>query len=101
MGGPRTGRTSRRRPGSRAREAVAREVKDLLLKRLAAAVPDTFLAVLGLDLPRVVAVESAELPMLEVRVEQPDLLLRLADGSLAHIEFQTTAGLDDLHRFYR
>jgi hypothetical protein len=79
---------------------VAREVKDVLLKYLGAAVPDTFLAALGLDLPRVVEVLPTDVSVLEVRPEQPDLLLRLADGTIAHIEFQTTTDPGDLERFY-
>jgi hypothetical protein len=61
------GSTARRRPGKRARAAVVREVKDLLLKRVAAVVPDTFLAALGLDLPKVVEVLPGEALVRAVR----------------------------------
>jgi predicted transposase YdaD len=92
---------ARSRQSRQERQAVAREVKDILLKRLAAAVPDSFLAALGLDLPPVTGVLPAELPVLTVRATTPDLVLRLADGSLAHLEFQTTSAATDLRRFYR
>src|SRR5579863_4430117 len=70
-------------PPSRAtgRERVNREVKDLLLKRLATLLRGDFPPFLGLNLPAIVAVLSNELPVLEVRAEYPDLVLRLADGS--------------------
>jgi len=87
-------------PAQDPRQAVARDVKDSLLKRLASTVPGDFLATLGLTLPPVAEVLAGELHPLAVRTEQPDLLLRLADASLVHLEFQTTSRAGDLARFY-
>ncbi len=78
---------------------VAREAKDILLKRLAQSLRGIFVAGLELDLPAIVEVLPAEVPILEVRAEFPDLLFRLADGSILHIEFQTTRSPDNLRRF--
>ncbi len=83
------------------RAQVVREAKDILLKRLAQSLQSTFLAGLGLDLAPIVAVLPAELPILEVRVQLPDLLFRLADASILHVEFQTTLLPGDLRRFSR
>ncbi|WP_018086073.1 hypothetical protein [Desulfurispora thermophila] len=37
--------------------------------------------------------------MLEAKETRTDFIFQLADGSLLHLEFQTTASLDDLYRF--
>ncbi|NSW83209.1 MAG: hypothetical protein HPY90_08025 [Syntrophothermus sp.] len=39
------------------------------------------------------------LPVAEVKEERIDFLFRLADESLLHLEFQTTARVEDLYRF--
>src|SRR5260370_34008938 len=72
------------------RAQVVREAKDILLKRLAQSLQSTFLAGLGLDRAPIVAVLPAELPILEVRVQLPDLLFPPADARLLHLAFQTT-----------
>jgi len=84
-----------------ARARIVREAKDILLKRLAQSLRGTFLAGLGLDLAPIVEVLPAELPILEVRVQLPDLLFRLADGNILHVEFQSTVSAGDLRRFSR
>jgi hypothetical protein len=89
------------RPPVGAASAVAREAKDLLLKLQAAGLGGGFLAGLGINLPPIVAALPAELPTLEVRVEQPDSLFRLADRAILHFEFQNTKDAGDLRRFYR
>ncbi|MGH2411583.1 MAG: hypothetical protein ACRDGS_14630, partial [Chloroflexota bacterium] len=80
--------------------SVAREAKDLLLKLQAAGLGGGFLASLGIDLAPIVEALPAELPVLEVRVEQPDTLFRLADRSIVNFEFQSTKEATDLRRFY-
>jgi len=81
--------------------SVSREAKDLLLKLQAAGLGGGFLAGLGIDLAPIVEALPAELPVLEVRVEQPDSLFRLADRAIVNFEFQSTKEATDLRRFYR
>jgi len=80
---------------------VAREAKDIVLKWLGAHLQGGFLTGLGLDLPAVVAVLPAELAVLAVRTEHPDLLLLMADDAILHPEFQTTRDPEGLRRFAR
>ena len=78
-----TPRRSRRpRPTTATQQAVAREAKDILLKRLAGGLGGGFPAALGLELAPIVAVLPAELPVLSVRAEQPDNLFRLEDAAI-------------------
>jgi hypothetical protein len=77
---------------------VAQEAKDILAKWLTQQIPATLLAALGLDVPPIVEVLPTEVPMLSVHLEQPDVLLRLADGRLIDLEFQMK-GEPDLWRF--
>lgn len=60
--------------------------------------PTTFLSALGLDLPPIVEVLPSEVPVLSVHLERPDVLVRLADASIADLEFQMS-GEPDLWRF--
>ncbi|WP_051070608.1 hypothetical protein [Desulfurispora thermophila] len=39
------------------------------------------------------------MPVLEAKETRTDFVFQLADGSLLHMEFQTTASMDDLYRF--
>ena len=96
---PRRPRTSRN-AGS-AQGPVAREAKDILLKRLADGLRGGFPAALGLDLPPIIGALPAELPVLSVRAERPDNLFRLADAAIVQFEFQMKRNPDDLERFYR
>jgi hypothetical protein len=91
----------KRHPRRQTPAPIAREAKDILLKHLAAGLGGGFLASLGIDLPPIVEALPADIPMLEVRVEQLDSLYRTADGSILHIEFQMTSDGEDLRRFYR
>jgi NTP pyrophosphatase (non-canonical NTP hydrolase) len=86
---------------SRDQASVVRAAKDILLKRLAQSLRGTFLTGLGLDLAPIVEVLPAELPVISVRTHLPDLLFRLADGTILHVEFQITLSPDDLRRFSR
>lgn len=62
---------------------------------LVAALPRHF----GLSLPPVVEQLATDLPRVDIHIEYLDVLFRLADGSLLHIEFQTTQRRRDLARF--
>ena len=53
----------------------------------------------NLHLPEIVAVLPSELPVLEVRAQRTDLLFLLADGTILHLEFQTTVKGEDIGRF--
>jgi hypothetical protein len=93
--------TSNRERQRQASTSIAREAKDILLKHLAAGLGGGFLASLGIELSPIVDALPADVPVLEVRVEQPDSLYRLADGAILHFEFQMTSDVADLRRFYR
>ena len=92
----RTRRKQEQQPGG----AVAREAADILNKYITRGVRGDFFAHLGVQLAPVVSVLPSELPVLEVRTEQPDRLFRLATGAIAHAEFQMTSAAGDLRRFY-
>ena len=79
---------------------MAREAADILNKYVTRGVRGGFFARLGVRLAPTVAVLPRELPVLEVRAEQPDRLFRLATGTIAHAEFQMTSAASDLRRFY-
>ena len=93
---PRTRRTAGPVPGP-----VAREAKDILLKRLADGLRGGFPAALDLDLAPIVEALPAELPVLSVQAERPDNLFRLEDAAIVQFEFQMKRNPDDLERFYR
>lgn len=78
---------------------VSRKSADIILKYTADALGSAFFERFGLPLPPIVAALPSELPQLEVRSRQTDLIFRLADGSILHLEFQTTRRSGDLLRF--
>ena len=94
-------KATRLRKARATKPPVAREAKDIVLKWLGAHLQGGFLTGLGLDLPEVVAVLPAELAVLAVRTEHPDLLLLMADDAILHPEFQTTLDPEGLRRFTR
>jgi len=79
---------------------VARQSKDIALKIVADALRGDVLSRFGIHLPPIVAALPAEMPRLEVRSEATDLLFRLEDGSILHLEFQTKLTAGDLDRFF-
>jgi len=91
----------KRKPRAAKPPPVAREAKDIVLKWLASHLQGRFLEGLGLDLPAIAAVLPAELPLLTVRAEHPDLLFMAVDGTILHPEFQTTLDPEGLRRFSR
>ena len=82
------------------RAQVAREARDILLKYLARGLRAGLLKALGLSLADIDTVLPAEVPLLEVHAEYPDLLFRLKDGRILHLEFQTDR-VPNLERFWR
>lgn len=79
---------------------IARQRNDIVLKRIAAAMRGGLLRRFGLAVPDIVEGLPTELPVLEVRSQQADLLFRLADESILHLEFQSTQEPDNLKRFF-
>ena len=67
---------------------VSRLSKDLLLKHVAGGLRGDFLSRFGLPYAPILMPLPTDLPMLEVRGRQTDLLFRLADGNILHVEFQ-------------
>jgi hypothetical protein len=84
-----------------AQAQVTRAAKDVLLKRLAQSLRGGFVAGLGLNLAPIVELLPNEVPILAVHSAQTDLLCRLADAAILHLEFQMTSMPDDLPRFAR
>ena len=78
---------------------VSRHNNDLIMKRVVGALRGAFLQRFKLSLPEIVAALPTEFPLLEVRAQNTDLLFRLADASILHLEFQTTTRREDLWRF--
>ena len=78
---------------------VSRKSADIVLKYTAEALGGALFARFGLSLPPIVAGLPSELPQLRISSQQTDLLFRLADGSILHLEFQTTRRAGDLLRF--
>ncbi|HZS88911.1 MAG TPA: hypothetical protein VFE42_15665 [Chloroflexota bacterium] len=69
------------------------------MKRIAQALRGAFFQRFNLHLPEIVAALPTELPVLEVRAQRTDLLFLLADGTILHLEFQTTTKPEDIGRF--
>ena len=78
---------------------VSRLSKDLLLKHVVGGLRGDFLSRFGLPYAPILMSLPTDLPMLEVRGRQTDLLFRLADGNILHVEFQMRNKPADLFRF--
>jgi len=78
---------------------VSRKSVDIVLKYTADALGGALFARFGLPFPPIVAGLPSELPQLLISSQQTDLLFRLADGSILHLEFQTTRRSGDTLRF--
>lgn len=78
---------------------VSRKSVDIVLKYIAEALGGALFERFGLPFAPIVAGLPSELPQVQIRSRQTDLLFRLADGSILHLEFQTTRRSGDLIRF--
>jgi hypothetical protein len=78
---------------------VAREAKDILRRKKLSVVGNGLIERFGLDLPPIVGQLPSDLPVLEVRAQQADLLHLLADDSLLDTECQSSYAYEDLLRF--
>jgi Domain of unknown function (DUF4351) len=78
---------------------VSRQSVDIVLKYTAEALGGALFERFGLPFPPIVAGLPSELPHLRVGSQQTDMLFRLADDSILHLEFQTTRRSGDLIRF--
>jgi predicted transposase YdaD len=78
---------------------VSRKSVDIVLKYTADALGGALFARFGLPFPPIVAGLPSELPQLLISSQQTDLIFRLADGSILHLEFQTTRRSGDILRF--
>jgi len=78
---------------------VSRKSVDIVLKYVAEALGGALFERFGLPFPPIVAGLPSELPQLRITSQQTDLLFLLADGSILHVEFQTTRRSGDLTRF--
>ena len=78
---------------------VSRLSKDLLLKHVVGGLRGDFLSRFGLPYAPILMSLPTDLPMLEVRGWQTDLLFRLADGDILHVEFQMRNKPADLFSF--
>ncbi|MGQ9556665.1 MAG: hypothetical protein ACUVTU_01750, partial [Desulfurispora sp.] len=72
---------------------------DIVMKAACRIFQQDALKFLGLDLPAIIDLAPTALPVLEAKETRTDFLFQLADDSLLHLEFQTTASIDDLYRF--
>lgn len=84
---------------SQSRSRVARQSNDIILKFIAEALGGDLFRRFGLSLPPIVAALPSELPRVHVSTQATDLLFRLADGSILHLEFQTQHRAETLRRF--
>ena len=77
---------------------IARNAKDILLKHLAVTMGEVGLAWMGVQGVQVIAAIPTELDEVDIRSGFIDVGFTLADGTLLHIEFQTTLE-PNLYRF--
>lgn len=82
-----------------AQPRVSRKSVDIVLKYTAEALGGALFERFGLPFAPIVDGLPSELPQLQIRSQQTDLLFRLADNSILHLEFQTTRRSGDLLRF--
>ncbi len=84
-----------------AQAQVTRAAKEVLLKRLGQSLRGGFVAGLGLNLAPIVELQTSEVPVLSVHSAQTDLLCRLADAAILHLEFPMNSTPDELPPFAR
>ena len=84
-----------------AESRVAWQRLDAIFRLEARALVEQLPRHLGIALPRIVEQLATNFPTVDVHTEYLDALFQLEDGSLLHIEFQTTQRWSDLERFLR
>lgn len=72
---------------------------DIMMKCMAEYFKNKTLAFFGLKTARIVDLAPTALPAIEARETRTDLIFLMADETLLHMEFQTTASMEDLKRF--
>ena len=77
-----------------------RNAKDILAKHLSSAFPQDALSFFGIPGIQVHQALPTELNQIEIRQDFTDMLFRLEDGTLLHIEYQSTSE-PTLYRFLR
>ncbi len=82
----------------RSRQQVARQSNDIILKLLATALGGDLFRRFGIALPPIVAGLPSELPRVQVRTQETDMIFRLADDSKLNLEFQTQHRTETLRR---
>ena len=84
-----------------AESRVAWQRLDAIFRLEARALVEQLPRHLGIALPRIVEQLATDFPTVDVHIEYLDVLFHLENGSLLHIEFQTTQRRSDLERFMR
>jgi hypothetical protein len=79
---------------------LSRQSIDIIFKREAARLVAALPYHLGMDLPPIVAQLPTESPQVDIHLEEMDAVFQLADGSILHLEFQTTQRRADVLRFF-
>ena len=79
---------------------LSRQSIDIIFKREAIRLVAALPRHLGMDLPPIVAQLPTESPQVDIRLEEMDAVFQLLDGSVLHLEFQTTQRRSDVLRFF-
>jgi hypothetical protein len=78
---------------------LSRNSIDIIFKREAARLVAALPKYLDVQLAPIVAQLPTDSPQVDIHMEEMDAIFELADGSLLHLEFQTTWRRRDLVRF--
>ncbi|WHE06067.1 DUF4351 domain-containing protein [Thermoanaerobacterium thermosaccharolyticum] len=78
---------------------ISYQNNDIILKSMAQEFKDKSLKFYGINVPKIVTVIPADLPVIEVKEDRLDFIFLLEDDSLLHMEFQTTNKKADIKRF--
>ena len=78
---------------------ISRLSKDLVLKRVVDTFGNVFSERFNLPFGHISSAPPANMPVLEIRGRDTDLLFRLENGEILHIEFQTVYTAADIWRF--
>lgn len=87
--------------GKKKRYNFHRNSKDLLFKYLSKLFKEDFFHVLGIEAGAVDELLPSDLPRVQTQDVEVDFLCRMKDGTLLHLEFQTTASESDIDRFMK